>query len=109
MGYPAGLGVMRLIEKLNAVQGGCKSAQRALSFCCHAGDEALKAEDVEDAGEVVTEPHQVPFAAHLVEAAQEEVPVSGAAFDRAEGVLDDRRSPTHQFASALHPCAVTFE
>ena len=95
----------------NAVQGGCRSApaKEGGKFCCHAGDKALEAEDVEDAGEIVTERHQAPFAAHLVEAAEEEVPVSGAAFDRAEGMLDDRRSTTHQFTSALHPCAVTFE
>ncbi|KRR23258.1 hypothetical protein CQ13_27605 [Bradyrhizobium retamae] len=55
----------------------------------HARNEALEAEDVEDTGEVVAERHQAPFAAHLIEAANEEVAVSGAALDRAEGVLGD--------------------
>ena len=47
---------------------------------CHASNEAIEAEDIEHAGEVVTEGHQAPFAADLVEAADQEVAIPGAAF-----------------------------
>ena len=72
-------------------------------------DEAVEAENVEQAGEVVAERHQTPFATHLVEAADEEVLIAGAAFERPEGVLDDGGATAHQFACALHPRTMTFE
>ena len=73
-------------------------------------DEAVEAENVEQAGEVVAERHQTPFATHLVEAADEEVLIAGAAFERPEGVLDDGGAATHQFAAfACHPLAMPVE
>ena len=60
-------------------------------------------------GEIVAERHQAPFAAHLVEAADQEVAIAGAAFERAEGMFDDGRTTAHQLACALHPRAVAFE
>src|ERR1035438_7098656 len=55
---------------------------------CDGCNEAIEAENVEHAGEVVAERHQAPFAAYLVEAADEEVLIAGAAFERPEGMLD---------------------
>jgi len=70
---------------------------------------ALEAKDVEDTGKVVTERHQAPFAANLVEAAHQEVAIAGAAFESAEGMLHDGGAAAHQFVCAMHPCAMTFE
>ena len=71
--------------------GGDKSGDEQMSPIVMApgqvGQECVDAEDAQHAGEVVAERHQAPFAAHLVEAAQQEVAVSGAAFERAEGML----------------------
>src|SRR5216684_4907601 len=88
---------------------GCKSFVSCECLCCHVGNEALEAEDVEHAGEVVAERHQAPFAANLVEATNQEVAVSGTAFNGAEGVLHNPGTTSHQFACALHPRAMTFE
>src|SRR5260221_10897199 len=97
-------------NELDAVQGGGKSVfARQKHLCYHVCDEALETEDIEHAGEVVAERHQAPFAAHLVEAANEEVTIAGAAFERAEGMLDDGGTTAHQVACALHPRAMTFE
>ena len=72
------------------MQGDCWSVfAKCERLCCHAGNEALEPEDVEHAGEVVAERHQAPFAADLVEASNEEVPIAGTAFDGAEGVFDN--------------------
>src|SRR5258705_7318518 len=87
----------------NAVQEGCKSFVNYKGLCCHVGNEALKAEDIEHAGEVVAERHQAPFAANLVEAANQEVAVSRAAFEGAEGMFDDPGATAHQFARTFHP------
>ena len=77
-------------NELNAVQGGSKSVfANCECLCCHVGNKALETEDVEYAREVVAERHQAPLAADLVEATDQEVAVSGAAFDRAEGMLDN--------------------
>ena len=86
-----------------------KGAFTRTECLCHAGHEALEAEDIEHAGKVVAERHQAPFAAHLVEAANEEVAIAGAAFERAEGMFDDGGTTAHQVACAFHPRAVTFE
>jgi len=77
----------------------------------HDCNEALKAEDIENAGEVVAERHQAPFAANLVETANQEVPVAGAAFERPEGMLDNGGTAAHQFicVGTLHPGAMTFD
>ena len=48
---------------------------------CEVGCEALEAENVEHAGEIVAERHQAPFTADLFEAADEEVLIPGAAFE----------------------------
>src|ERR1700686_4477497 len=78
---------------------------------CDGCNEAIEAENVEHAGEVVAERHQAPFAANLVEAADEEVLIAGAAFERPEGGLDDGGAAPHQFARAFacHPLAMTVE
>jgi hypothetical protein len=91
------------------VPGSYKGVLVGSNGLCEGGQEALEAEDIEHAGEVVTERHQTPFAANLVEAANEEVAITGAAFERAEGMLDDGGTPAHQFAGTLHPRAMTFE
>src|ERR1035438_2512373 len=78
---------------------------------CDGCNEAIEAENVEHAGEVVAERHQAPFAAYLVEAADEEVLIAGAAFERPEGMLDDGGAATHQLACvfACHPGAMTVQ
>src|SRR5258705_12662369 len=93
----------------NAVQEGYKSFVSCKCLCCHVGNEAFEAEDIEHAGEVVAERHQAPFTANLVEAANQEVAVSGAAFEGTKGMLDDPGTTAHQFARALHPRSMTFE
>src|ERR1700730_16071231 len=94
----------------NALGGDGKGAfVRQTHLCGHAGNEALETEDIEHAGEVVAKRHQAPFAANLVEAAKEEVPIAGAAFDCAERMLDKPGATAHQLACALHPGAMTFE
>ena len=92
------------------MQGDCWSVfAKCERLCCHVGDEALETEDVEHAGEVVAERHQAPFAANLVEAANQEMAVSGAAFEGPKGMLDNAGTAAHQLARALHPRAMTFE
>src|ERR1700728_2111443 len=90
------------------------SQPSGLARCEGLGDacnELLEAENVEQAGEVVAERHQAPFATDLIEAADEEVLIAGAAFERPEGVLDDGGAAAHQFACpfACHPLAMTVE
>src|SRR6516225_5368176 len=75
----------------DALWGGCNTAMAdCAGLRCDVGHKAIETENVEHAGEIVAERHQAPFAANLVEAANEEVPIAGAAFDGAEGVLDKR-------------------
>src|SRR5437016_2463785 len=63
-----------LQNKRNRPQSGSKAAFAGYAcLLCHVRDEAVEAENVEHAGEVVAECHQAPFAANLVEAADEEV------------------------------------
>ena len=66
---------------------------------------AIEPDDVEHAGEVVAQRHQAPFAAHLVEAADEEVAVAGAAFERTEGVIGEFGAAVHPSLGVLHPGA----
>ena len=73
------------------------------------GHEAVEAEDVEHAGEVVAERHQAPFAAHLVEAADEEVAVTSPAFEGAEGVFGEFGPAAHPSVGVLHPRAMSFQ
>ena len=73
------------------------------------GQECVDAEDAQHAGEVVAERHQAPFAAHLVEAAQQEVAVSGAAFERAEGMLHQGCPAAHDGVRLRHPRAVPLD
>ena len=97
-------------NELIAVQGGCKRVlANCECLCGHVGNKAFETEDIKHAGEVVAERHQAPFAANLVEATNQEVAVSGPAFDGAEGVLDEPGTTAHQFACASHPCSMTFE
>src|SRR5206468_4906730 len=70
---------------------------------------ADEAEDVGQAGEVVAERHQAPFAAHLVEAADEEVAVAGAAFEGTEGVFGEFGPAAHSAVGVLHPRAMPFQ
>ena len=96
----------------NVLGGDCKDVfTQKKHLCRHAGNEALEAEDIEHAGEVVAERHQAPFATYLVEATNEEVPIAGTAFERSKGMLDNGGTTAHQFVRvcALHPCAMTFE
>src|SRR5439155_4731086 len=72
-------------------------------------DKAVEAEDVEYTGEIVAERHQAPFAAHLVEAADQEVAIAGAAFERTEGMFDQAGALAHQCAGILHPFLVTID
>src|ERR1700761_4302185 len=78
---------------------------------CEVGSEALEAENVEHAGEIVAERHQAPFATNLFEAADQEVLIAGAAFERPERMLDDGGASAHQFGRtfARHPLAVAVE
>ena len=55
------------------------------------GDEAIDAEDGEHTREVVAERHKAPLTPDLVEAAHEEVAVSGAAFGGEENALQRGR------------------
>src|SRR3984893_3309801 len=99
-------------KQVESSESGTKAA--FAGYTClfrHVRDEAVEAENVEHAGEVVAERHQAPFASNLVEAADEEVLIAGAAFERPEGELDDGGAPAHQFtcAFACHPVAMTVE
>ena len=85
---------------LNAVQGARKGVLERCECPGQVRDKVLEAQDVEHAGEVVAECHQAPFATYLVEAAKEKVPIAGAAFERAEGMLDDGGPTAHQVACA---------
>src|SRR5512144_1267840 len=99
-------------KELNATWEGFDSAFEDSKRLCLCGDLSHKffeTEDVEDAGEVIAERHQAPFAADLVEAANQEVSVAGAALERAERVLDNPRTTTHQLGGALHPRTMTIE
>src|SRR6266404_1843692 len=65
--------------------------------------ELVEAEDMEQAGKVVAERHQAPFAADLVEPADQEVAIAGPAFERAERMLCQRLAPSHHaLAASLH-------
>ena len=102
----------QLPNELNAAWEGFDSAFEDSKRLCLCGDLSHKffeTEDVEDAGEVVAERHQAPFAADLVEAANQEVAVAGTALEGAKGMLDNSGTTTHQLACALHPRAMTFE
>src|SRR5258708_38331619 len=94
---------------LEAGRGYSRGAQARQKHLGDACNEALEAHNVENAGEVVTERHQAPFAANLVEAANKEVAVSGAAFVSAEGMLHTGGAEAPLFARALHPLADKFE
>ena len=99
-------------DELDAVQEGFENAfedGEGPCLCYDLSHKILETEDVERAREVIAERHQAPFATYLVEAADEKVTVAGAAFEGAEGVFDNPRTTAHQFARALHPCAVTVE
>src|ERR1700739_421947 len=61
-----------------------------LRLLCEVGDEAIEAENVEHAGEVVAKGHQAPFATDIVEAAYEKVQIPGAALERPKGGADTR-------------------
>jgi hypothetical protein len=99
----------RLQSALKDVPGGWKDGFARQERFGHGCDEALEAEDVEDAGEVVAKRHQALFAADLVEPANEEVAVSGVALDRAKGMRDDAGTAAHQFVCTLHPRPMTIE
>src|ERR1700755_2495522 len=75
------------------------------------GHEAVEAENVKQAREVVAERHQAPLAAHLVEAANKEVPISGSTFEGAEGMLCQSGTGEHHGGSLFlrHPCAKTLD
>src|SRR4029077_10528487 len=99
----------RFQNELDAAWSGPEGPGKRLERLCDRGHKAVEAEDIEHAGEVVTERHQTPFAADLVEAANQEVAIAGATFERAEGMLDDGGTTAHQVACAFHPPAMTFE
>src|SRR4051812_46356439 len=73
---------------------------------CQSGDEAVKAEDFNRPRKIVAQGHEVPLAAHLGEAAHEEVAIAGATFERAEGVLGQTCAPAHHVGGILHSHAV---
>ena len=73
------------------------------------GHETVEAEDAEPPGEVVAQCHQAPFAAHLVETADEEVAVAGPAFEGTEGVFGEFGSAAHLGVGVLHPCAMPIQ
>jgi hypothetical protein len=60
-------------------------ARRPPEGFCDARHEVFEAQDVEQASEFVAERHQAALASYLVEAANEEVPIAGAAFDGSKG------------------------
>src|ERR1700730_15819948 len=72
-------------------------------------DESLEAKDAQHPAKVVTECHQTPLAAHLVEASDQEVAVAGSAFQRAEGMFDQAGALTHPRAGMLHPHPMTVD
>src|SRR6266481_8016906 len=45
----------------------------------------VEADNAQHPAEIITQRHQAPLAAHLVEPAHQKVAVSGAAFERADG------------------------
>ncbi|MEA2948773.1 MAG: hypothetical protein QOI40_4103, partial [Alphaproteobacteria bacterium] len=77
----------------------------------HGYDKAVEPDDVEHAGEVVAQRHQAPLAAHLVEAAHEEVAIAGTAFERAEGMLSEGGPAPHYSAGfgPRHPRAMAVD
>src|SRR5690242_20580918 len=74
-----------LQDKQKRAQSGDESGKKAFAGCARllgeVGEEAIEAENVEHAGKIVTERHQAPFAADLVEAADQEVLIAGTAFE----------------------------
>ena len=100
----------KLLQRgLEAVHGCSRGAVARQKHLGQARNEALDAEDVEDACEVVAKRHQAPFSANLVEAAKQEVAVSCAALDRAEGMLGDGEPAAHQLVCALHPGTMSLQ
>src|SRR5882757_11194321 len=91
------------------LRGGYRRVLAQGNCLCDGGHKALEAEDIEHAGKVVTERHQAPFAADLVEAANQKVAIAGAAFERAKGMFDDGGTTAHQLACTFHPRPMTFE
>ncbi len=87
----------RLQSVLKGTHDSCEGVLVRRECLGDACNEALKPEDVEDAGEVVAERHQAPFAANLVEAADQEMAIAGAALESTKGMLDNRRATAHQF------------
>src|SRR5262245_24135025 len=78
-------------------------------FFGQAGEEAIEADDAQHAGEVVAQCHQAPFAAHLVEAAHEEVAIASAALEGAEGMFDQPGAAAHDAAGAFHALAMALD
>src|SRR5947209_5603158 len=74
-------------------------------------DKTVEPDDVEHAGEVVAQRHQAPLAAHLVESAQQEVAIAGAAFECAEGMLGKGGPAPHHGAGFClrHPHAMAVD
>jgi hypothetical protein len=97
------------IARRRASRTAARTLLRNKSALATAATKPSKPRMLSTPGEVVAERHQAPFATNLVEAADQEVAVVGAAFERAEGMLDNPRSAAHQVGSALHARAVTFE
>src|SRR5207249_3373201 len=98
-----------LLEKKNAQN---RRLGQNLSLChpiVKERDEVVEADNVQRASEIVAERHQAPFAADLVEAADQEVAIAGAAFERAEWMFDQAGALAHQCAGILHPFLVTID
>src|SRR5262249_42273638 len=86
-----------------------EQAQKKTPKGSQMGHEGVDADDLEHAGEVVAQRHQAPFAANLVEAADQEVPVTSPAFERAEGMLGEFGAAAHLCRGVLHAGAMPFE
>src|SRR5215510_11051364 len=90
---------------------GAEKTQKGAFGCFfgQAGEEAIEADDAQHAGEVVAQCHQAPFAAHLVEAAHEEVAIASAALEGAEGMFDQPGAAAHDAAGAFHALAMALD
>jgi hypothetical protein len=84
--------------RINDGDGAFEQPDRQTSIsACQIGQEPIP-QNAEHSEEVVAQCHQAPFAADLVEAAHEEVPISGAAFECAEGMLSEGGPASHDGA-----------
>ena len=70
----------------------------------------VETDNAQHSAEIITQRHQAPFAAHLVEPAHQEVALSSAAFERAKRMFGQRLAAAHHvLAGEAHPGPVALD